>query len=340
MDDDATTVAVDALRDDLRTAWHRFVDLVAPIRPQLHGHCRRLAGNVFDAEDLVQETLVRAFGRWGVSYGAVRDPQAYLLRTATHLWIDTMRRRERESRLRQAPPDHETSPPAPGELRSAGARLMRRLSPQERAAVVLKEGFDMRLDEIAQLLSTTEGAVKAALHRGRERLREPDEATSARRPAPSPDLVDRFVALVAQRDVPGLAALMLDGASAENPGNSFHVGDGGSEGVLRFLDSLVHGHPEWPRAFQPESRRLERAELDGESIVLGLATFRGREEAITSVFRLDEEDGRIARLRSYAFCPETLREIGARLGRPVLTGLYRAPTPAPGADWPETRASA
>jgi len=48
---------------------------------------------------------------------------------------------------------------------------LQRLSPQERAAVVLKEVFDMTLEEIADLLATTTGAVKAALHRGRDRLK-------------------------------------------------------------------------------------------------------------------------------------------------------------------------
>jgi len=43
--------------------------------------------------------------------------------------------------------------------------------------------------------------------------------------------------------------------------------------------------------------------------------------------RLEEEDGRVSRLRSYGFCPETVREVGDELGLPVLTGIYRAPTP-------------
>src|SRR5689334_11234441 len=55
----------DALRDDLRAAWHRYIDLLAPLRPALHGYCRRLTGNVWDAEDLVQDTLLRAFGTFG-----------------------------------------------------------------------------------------------------------------------------------------------------------------------------------------------------------------------------------------------------------------------------------
>src|SRR5438128_12695318 len=88
----------DTLRDDLRTAWHRYVDLLVPLRPALYGYCRRLAGNVWDAEDLVQDTLLRGFGHWGVTYPKIREPRAYLLRTATNVWIDTLRRRETEAR--------------------------------------------------------------------------------------------------------------------------------------------------------------------------------------------------------------------------------------------------
>jgi RNA polymerase sigma-70 factor (ECF subfamily) len=55
----------DPLRDALCTAWHLYVDALVPVRPALHGYCRRLTGNLWDAEDLVQDTLVRAFAQWG-----------------------------------------------------------------------------------------------------------------------------------------------------------------------------------------------------------------------------------------------------------------------------------
>src|SRR5882724_13648887 len=54
----------DTLRDDLCTAWHRYIDMLVPLRPALYSYCRRLAGNVWDAEDLAQDTLLRAFGQW------------------------------------------------------------------------------------------------------------------------------------------------------------------------------------------------------------------------------------------------------------------------------------
>ncbi len=329
----------DTLRDDLRTAWHRYVDMLVPLRPALHGYCRRLAGNIWDAEDLAQDTLLRAFGHWGVTYPPIRDPRAYLLRTATNVWIDTLRRRETEAR---SPTPGADELPAPGgdpatapDLREAGSRLLQRLSPQERAALVLKEVFDMTLEEIAEVLTTTTGAVKAALHRGRSRLREPEGAAASRRPVPSPELLDRFIERCEAKDVAGLVALMLDGAIAENVGNSFHLGvDDPSEGTPHFLHKVVHGHDEWPPQTRPDAERLERGELEGEPILLRFAT-RWGSEALEVVFRFEEQDGRVAHLRAYGFCPETIRAVGDALGLAVRTGLYRAPTPAPGATWPD-----
>jgi RNA polymerase sigma-70 factor (ECF subfamily) len=329
----------DGLRDDLRTAWHRYIDMLAPLlRPALYGYCRRLAGNVWDAEDLVQDTLLRAFGQWGVTAPTIRNPRAYLLRTATNVWIDTLRRRETEARAATASPEAASAPGGDPEtssqVRAAGSRLLQRLSPQERAAVVLKEVFEMTLEEIAELLATTTGAVKAALHRGRGRLREPEGASKSSRPRPSPELLDRFIERYDAADVDGLVALMLDGGSTENVGNSVHIGLDPSEGIPRFFRAVVHGHAEWPAEFQRDSARLERVDFQGEPILLRFATRRGR-EALESIFRIEEQDGRIARLRSYGFCPETMRAVGEALGVRVRTGIYRAPTPAPGTHWPE-----
>ena len=63
-----------------------------------------------------------------------------------------------------------TSRETPPITQAAGTALFERTSPQERAAVVLKDAFDFSLEEIAGLLSTSVGAVKSALHRGRDRL--------------------------------------------------------------------------------------------------------------------------------------------------------------------------
>jgi RNA polymerase sigma-70 factor (ECF subfamily) len=323
------------LRDELRAAWHRYVDLTAPLRGDLHRYCRRLTGNLWDAEDLVQETLLRAFSRLGQVHHEVRNPRAYLLRTATHSWIDSLRRRASESEAQAAlPAPAPQGGVGPGLLRDAGSALLGRLAPQERAAVLLKDLFDFRLEEIAELLGTTAGAVKSALHRGRERLRETDAAVRTPRHAPSTALVDRFVALYAEKDVAGLVALMLDGGSIENVGCGLEFGREAFESRDGWFHAAVFGHPEWPPPFRYEAARIERTVLDGEPLVLGFTT-RGGREALEQVLRFDELDGRILRMRGYAFCPETMREIASALDLPVRTGLYRYPTPAPGKNYRE-----
>ena len=323
----------EGMQDELRGAWHRYVDLTAPLRPVLHGYCRRLAGNLWDAEDLVQDTLLRAFGALGHIHHQIANPRAYLLRTATNLWIDTVRRRVTEAATlaaQAAEPGRET--PSPGAVRDAGTALLQRLAPQERAAVVLKDVYDASLDEIALVLGTSVGAVKSALHRGRARLRDPEDESGSQRPAPSAALVDRFVAAYNAGDKAGLIALMLDGGQVENVGCGLEFGREQFPRENGWFHKAVYGHPEWPAAFQYEATRMERALYEGEPIALGLVVRRGR-EALEQVLRIEERDDGIARLRGYAFCPETMRAVGAALGLHVRTGLYRYPTPAPGQLW-------
>jgi RNA polymerase sigma-70 factor, ECF subfamily len=109
-------------------------------------------------------------------------------------------------------------------VRDAGPRLLEWLSPQERAAIVLEEVFDMTLEEIAELLAHDDWRRQG---RAAPRTRSPRRArgtSPSRRAGPSPELLDRFIERYNARDVKGLTELMLAGGSAENVGNSFHVG--------------------------------------------------------------------------------------------------------------------
>ena len=107
------------------------------------------------------------------------NPRAWLFRVASNLWIDEMRRRREvpagELARRRA------AAPSRARRREAAGTLLVKLSPQERAAVVLKDVFDFSLEEVAEALGTTVGAIKAALHRGRGKL-----VDDARAPRPRP----------------------------------------------------------------------------------------------------------------------------------------------------------
>jgi RNA polymerase sigma-70 factor (ECF subfamily) len=143
----------------LKTTWQRFLDAFEPLRPELYRYCRYLTRSPWDAEDLLQDAFARGFVTLGCMTQDVPNPRAWLFRVASRLWIDRTRR------MREEPGDvpETASFGEPRATREAAGTLISRLSPQERAAVVLKDGFDLSLEEIFETLSTTAGAVKAAL---------------------------------------------------------------------------------------------------------------------------------------------------------------------------------
>jgi RNA polymerase sigma-70 factor (ECF subfamily) len=153
----------DALRHDLEASWHRFLDLYEPLRPELYRYCRHLSRNPWDADDLVQDALFRAFAKLGCMNDTPANPRAWFFRIASNLWIDRIRAREPEP---ESDPER-ASGREPRAVREAAGTLLSRLSPQERAAVVLKEAFNFTLEEIAETLSTTPGTVKSALQNPR-----------------------------------------------------------------------------------------------------------------------------------------------------------------------------
>ena len=72
----------------------RFLEIYEPLRPALYRFCRYLSRSPWDAEDLVQDAMARAFATLGGLLEPPRDPRAWLFRVASNLWIDHVRRRD------------------------------------------------------------------------------------------------------------------------------------------------------------------------------------------------------------------------------------------------------
>ena len=317
----------DRLRDGARGAWPRYLDVVAPFRPDLHRYCRKLTGNLWDAEDLVQDALLRGFAAMGMAHQPVRNARGYLIRIATNLWLDAQRRRATERGVlaeHVEPPARPASPALGPAAREAAEVLLHRLPPQERAAVVLKDVLDMSLEEIAQVLQTTVGAIKAALHRGRSALRAPETERTAARPRPSRALVEKFVARINASDLPGMLELMLDSASIETLGNLVEVGREQFSRKGSWLWQSVHVHPDLPPEIRPKKWTNELALYDGEPVMLSFSDETGA-RLLQSITRFEEVEGQVARIRAYYLCPETMREVSESLGLPLGVVPYRIP---------------
>ncbi len=259
---------------------------------------------------------MRGFSILGLGQAEITDPRAYLLRIASNAWIDWQRRKAVEvsalDQIAAVSPRHTSSAPEDGAaVRDAGAVLMQNLAPQERAAVVLKDLFDMSLEESARILGSSIGAIKAALHRGRSRLQNAQSSDAqltrpARRMNPGKALLDRFAQLYNERDMPGLVALMLDDGGIEMVGVEMEVGRKWFE--RKETGWFAHNF----QSMRPGTR-WEPIDYNGESIVLVLAKHEGK-DVLLSVMRLEAIDDRISRIRSYAFSPEILDEVANTLG--------------------------
>ena len=266
--------------------------------------------------------FLRGFAVLANTSDKIQSPRGYLLRIATNLWIDRTRRAAREPLGAEADREPAGGPGADAgvQVREAGAVLLGRLAPRERAAVLLKDVFDCTLEETADVLGSTVGAVKSALHRGRARLAKEEPVTSDDRPPPVPvELVDRFVEAFNRGDRPALVEMMLDNATTD----VFCAGLG-PDPARQWLRATLEGHLDWPASHQWERQRAERGVFGGEPIVLLFRT-KGGVEAFEELWRFEQEEGRVSWVRDYSFCPETLAVVAEHFGLTLRTNGYRCP---------------
>jgi RNA polymerase sigma-70 factor, ECF subfamily len=301
----------------VRKSRREFLNGIEPLRPELFRFCRSLTRNVWDAEDLVQDTLLKAFAKLADVHWQVDNPRAYLFRIATNHWIDITRKgREADMPENHDQASGDPSPDQRTEVREAISRLACALPPVERAAVLLKDVFNFSLEDTASYMQTTVGAVKAALHRGRGKLEGakhlPPPKLAAR---VNERLLDAWCEAFNARDLDRLSGLMLEDASA------LVVGMVQEYGRDQIRDGSLH-HTIFDEEGDP---RAERREYLGEPIVVLWYDVDGS-RVVRDVLRFVSDRGGMADLRYYYFCPETLAEVCAALKLPLVDNGYRYPT--------------
>jgi len=294
------------VRDAAKASWQRFLELYEPLRPDLYRYCRHLTGSPWDAEDMAQDAMARAFVTLACMTEPPANPRAWLFRVASNLWINHVK----HVRDRPAAIPEQSFPYEPRAPREAAGTLLAQLSPQERAAVVLKDVFDFSLDEIAGTLATTSNAIKAALHRGRGKLIDPAEDAEPVAPA----VLDAFCAAFNARDLDQMTALLLDTSIVELPGLVVEVGPAAAKAGI--FTGTLYGCPAGPRAELPRARCEVRAHR-GESILLWWL-----DDKIDTIVRAAVDGDRIARLTSYYHAPEVLAEVCRELALPYSTHGY------------------
>jgi len=238
-----------------------FVEQAAPFRAELIAHCYRMLGSVHDAEDLVQETYLRAWR----GYEAFEERAAlrtWLYRIATNACLRALQSRARrvlptgvgdaavdpEGSLDGNGGAHDWLEPIPDaftpetasiarqSVRLAVMTALQELPARQRAVLILRDVVQFSAAEVAELLETTPAAVNSALQRARAHLDEVspvEESLSEPDDAERRELIDRYCAAFENADIGALTELLQTDVKLEMP--PFPAWFNGRDAVLRFL---------------------------------------------------------------------------------------------------------
>lgn len=240
-------------------------------RARLFGIAYRMLGSVEDAEDILQEVFLR----WHrADHAVVRAPEGWLVAVTTRLAIDRLRRATVEREHYQGawlPEPIATSPEFAADRRAelssdlsmAFLVLLERLTPEERAALLLRDVFDTDYREIGRVLEKSQAACRQLVHRARERVRG-HRARFAVPVETRERLLERFLSALHEDDRDALLTLVAEDATWTSDGGgktpAFRRVVRGADRIVRLLRSLE-------RKGQGLVRHL-LGELNGEPAIL------------------------------------------------------------------------
>lgn len=214
-------------------------------RPALTGHCYRMLGSVFDADDAVQETMIRAWRAWD-QFNQRSSVRTWLYRIATNVCLDELKDRERRARpveegspssgappiesLTQRPGVYWIEPILDGRIlpaeadpseramlrqsvRLAFVAALQRLAPKQRAALLLTEVLGCSAAETAEILETSVVSINSALQRARTALAKRSEQERPELTGAQQDMLRRYLAAFESYDIESLTTLMREDAT-------------------------------------------------------------------------------------------------------------------------------
>jgi RNA polymerase sigma-70 factor (TIGR02957 family) len=286
--------------------------LLDELRPGAFAIAYRMLGTVSEAEDVVQEALLRLY-RAQREGERIDSPRAYISTVVTRLGIDQLRsaRRQRETYVGEWLPEplltsDDEDPARQAEMADslslAFLVMLESLSPEQRAVFLLREVFDYPYDEIARIVGKSEANARQLAVRARRHVHEhrPRFEASARQ---REELADRFFAAARDGDLPALEALLADDVVLH--------GDGG--GKAPALARALHGRRRVARTLATWSRqgerlggaKMRRVEVNGQPGVLLL----DGEDRLIAVMALDIAGDGVQAVRSVVN-PDKLRHLG------------------------------
>jgi len=292
--------------DDATLAFSRH-------RPRLKGIAYRMLGSVAEAEDVVQD----AWLRWHeAAHDALDSSEAWLVTVTTRIAIDRLRAAKAhrthyigtwlpEPLVSDSPATPEQLLGRAEDLSMAFLTVLERLTPEARAAFLLREVFDVDYDEIARTLGKTEAACRQLVHRAKTQVREDDRPKQNVSRDIHLRLLGGFAEAAQRGDIHALKALLAEDVAI--------VSDGGGK-VASFGQPVVGGQRVAQIYFAvarrfPGAVRVEVADVNGAPGLL-----RWVDGVLESVQSIEWDGERIARIHAQRN-PDKLARIATEFSR-------------------------
>jgi RNA polymerase sigma factor (sigma-70 family) len=291
-------VAIPTIPAHIPQAYRQFLQLVADVRPELHRYCARMTGSIVDGEDVVQDTLAKAFFALG-TLDELPSLRPWLFQVAHNSAIDFARRhdRSRVELVAETPDVPVTEQPADPETVRAALATFLKLPPLQRSVVILRDVLGHTGAEIAETLGTSVPAVKAALARGRERLQQEGKAGMS---LPARDAgsaasaaVERYARLFNEGDWDGVRALLAEEVRLDLVSTSARKGKAVGPYLRRY-------------AAEPDVR-LALGTLEGRSVLWAFVPKRS--EQPTYFIEVQGSGDRVSHIRDFRYVPYVVNDL-------------------------------
>ncbi|MBP3040358.1 RNA polymerase sigma factor [Bacillaceae bacterium Marseille-Q3522] len=303
------------LGNPLRDAKKIFDEMIIPFRPVLWRYCYNITGSPWDAEDLVQETLIKAFSSLAQLWQPI-NPKWYLFKIASNTWIDQCRRRKLkidpmdtiEERFYKEDPDFI-------EIEEAIEKIVLHLPPRQRVVFLLIDVFQFKANEVGEIIGTSEGAVKALLNRARGKIKQFNDGNKELENQSiinneDKKIVDLFIKAFNRRDPDGIASLLDDNINND----IVHCAqEYGKEIVKKYSLS------DWSK--DPVMMKAELHHLWGRPTIVQLGKMNDF-YAVYNLNLIEIENGKIIKMKDFYFCPELLMEAAKNLNLNVFPRKY------------------
>lgn len=279
-----------------------FEELITEIRPQLHRYVTRMIGSAVDGEDVVQEALAKAYNSLP-SLTSQSNLRGWLFRVAHNKAIDYLRQKGHqtmepldENSLIAEPAD---LPLEEKELVSVALSVFLKLVPRQRSCVILKDVLGYSLAEISELLNATVPEIKAALHRGRTRLRELSRSVETKLPVLDEherELLARYVDRFNAHDFEAVRTMLTDEVRLEL------IGQTKKFGVVEVVDNYFVNYK------RLDNWLLAPGLVEGSLAILVYDLQVGLTQPAYFIL-LGWENNKVALIRDYRYVREVMHEV-------------------------------